>query len=125
MRPDVIAGQIEVIPAERRQVAKSLIIDGDALPTTHRFVDPKRSCVPTARKLLKLKGRQLMREQETNDRALIHGLSWSQSDPNRNSTNGKWCNAKVHSPLMLAALMVGHHFSISALCSAPTASGVC
>jgi hypothetical protein len=30
----------------------------------------------------------------------------------------------IHSPLMPAALMIGHHFSISALCSAPTASGV-
>jgi hypothetical protein len=41
MRPDAIAGRIDVIPAERRQAAKSLIIDGDALPTKHRFVDPK------------------------------------------------------------------------------------
>jgi hypothetical protein len=31
-----------VIPTERRQAAKSWIIDGDVLPTTHRFVDPKR-----------------------------------------------------------------------------------
>jgi hypothetical protein len=30
-----------------------------------------------------------------------------------------------YSPLMLAALMIGHHFSISALCNAPSASGVC
>jgi hypothetical protein len=30
-----------------------------------------------------------------------------------------------HSPLMFAALMIGHHFSISAFCSAPSASGVC
>jgi hypothetical protein len=29
------------------------------------------------------------------------------------------------SPLMPAALMIGHHFSISAFCSAPRASGVC
>ena len=26
---------------------------------------------------------------------------------------------------MFAALMIGHHFSISAFCSAPSASGVC
>jgi hypothetical protein len=52
-------------------------------------------------------------------------LSISDFDPSRSSTNGKWCNAKGHSPLMLAASMTGHLFSISALCSAPTASGVC
>ena len=31
----------------------------------------------------------------------------------------------AHSPLMFIALMTGHHFSISAFCSAPSASGVC
>jgi len=30
-----------------------------------------------------------------------------------------------HSPLIFAALMMGHHFSMSAFCSAPSASGVC
>ena len=30
-----------------------------------------------------------------------------------------------HSPLMCAAVMMGHHFSISALWKAPSASGVC
>src|ERR1700730_18033967 len=30
-----------------------------------------------------------------------------------------------YSPLILAALMIGHHFSISAFCKAPSASGVC
>src|SRR5262249_13643809 len=30
-----------------------------------------------------------------------------------------------YSALMPAALMIGHHFSISALCRAPSASGVC
>src|SRR5215218_3487422 len=30
-----------------------------------------------------------------------------------------------HSPLMLAALMIGHHFSISDFWSAPSACGVC
>jgi hypothetical protein len=31
----------------------------------------------------------------------------------------------AHSPLMPAALMIGHHFSISAFCNAPSAAGVC
>src|SRR5262249_42949531 len=31
----------------------------------------------------------------------------------------------LHSPFIFAALMMGHHFSISALWSAPSASGVC
>src|SRR6516162_8141873 len=31
----------------------------------------------------------------------------------------------LHSALMLAALMMGHHFSISAFCCAARASGVC
>ena len=31
----------------------------------------------------------------------------------------------AHSALMPAALMIGHHFSISAFCQAPSASGVC
>ena len=30
-----------------------------------------------------------------------------------------------HSPLIFAALAMGHHFSISAFCNAPRASGVC
>jgi hypothetical protein len=30
-----------------------------------------------------------------------------------------------HSALMFAALMIGHHFSISAFCWAASASGVC
>jgi hypothetical protein len=30
-----------------------------------------------------------------------------------------------HSPLIFAALMIGHHFSISAFCKEPSASGVC
>src|SRR6266849_3770089 len=32
---------------------------------------------------------------------------------------------QAHSPLMLAALMIGHHFSTSALWKAASASGVC
>jgi hypothetical protein len=31
----------------------------------------------------------------------------------------------AHSPLILAALMIGHHFSISALCRLASACGVC
>jgi hypothetical protein len=31
----------------------------------------------------------------------------------------------LHSALMPAALMIGHHFSISAFCNLPSASGVC
>jgi hypothetical protein len=31
----------------------------------------------------------------------------------------------AYSPFMPAALMTGHHFSISALCNRPSASGVC
>src|SRR6516164_153434 len=33
--------------------------------------------------------------------------------------------ASVHSALIPAALMIGHHFSISAFCKARSASGVC
>ena len=32
---------------------------------------------------------------------------------------------KTHSALMFAALMIGHHFSISAFCCTASASGVC
>ena len=32
---------------------------------------------------------------------------------------------QLHSALMLAAFMIGHHFATSALCSAPSISGVC
>jgi len=35
------------------------------------------------------------------------------------------CPAAESLALMLAALRIGHHFSISALCKAPSASGVC
>src|SRR5262245_48090660 len=31
----------------------------------------------------------------------------------------------IHSPLIFADLIIGHHFSISALCNAASASGVC
>ena len=34
-------------------------------------------------------------------------------------------NMSAHSALMLAALMIGHHFSASAFWKAPSASGVC
>src|SRR6516164_2976207 len=33
--------------------------------------------------------------------------------------------ASVHSALIPAALMIGHHFSISAFCTAASAAGVC
>ena len=59
VRPDVIAGRIDVNPAERRQAAKSLIIDGDEPPTKHRFVDPKGELRADGTKLLKLKGRSV------------------------------------------------------------------
>ena len=37
-----------------------------------------------------------------------------------------WGNAerRTHSGLIFAALMIGHHFPASALCQAPSASGV-
>src|SRR5262249_7367049 len=34
-------------------------------------------------------------------------------------------DATLYSALMFAALMIGHHFSLSALCCAASASGVC
>ena len=48
----------------------------------------------------------------------------------RRSRNGvygifRWEPLNGHSGLMFAALMIGHHFSISALCKAPSACGVC
>src|ERR1700687_428916 len=35
------------------------------------------------------------------------------------------CTYADYSALIPAALMIGHHFAISALCKAPSASGVC
>jgi hypothetical protein len=39
--------------------------------------------------------------------------------------HARQCRSRPYSALMLAALMNGHHFSISALWKAPNASGVC
>ena len=40
----------------------------------------------------------------------------------RTISDSSWID---HSPLIFAALTMGHHFSISAFCNAPSASGVC
>src|SRR5215469_13986415 len=53
-------------------------------------------------------------------RCLLHALgqgSFTASLPNNTEA--------VYSALMFAALMIGHHFSISAFCCAASASGVC
>src|SRR6516164_2779617 len=56
------------------------------------------------------------------DRAVLQGvgLQDAEAQPLRFRATDS-----VHSPLIPAALMIGHHFSISAFCSARSASGVC
>jgi hypothetical protein len=47
-------------------------------------------------------------------------------DPELPLQTANYCIAReLHSPLMFAALMIGHHLSISAFCNAPRAAGVC
>jgi hypothetical protein len=46
----------------------------------------------------------------------VSGCRWTRSGIDQSA---------AHSGLMFAALMIGHHFSISAFCSAPSAAGVC
>src|SRR5262245_16351173 len=41
------------------------------------------------------------------------------------SAKCQYRKSRTHSALMPAALMMGHHFSMSAFCNAPRASGVC
>ena len=58
------------------------------------------------------------------------GLKGANSGLCRRSPNAiygifRWEPLNGHSGLMFAALMIGHHFSISALCKAPSACGVC
>ena len=69
---------------------------------SRRFIRPGRAAAPLCPK------------------AQAHRLPFAQIPARMRDRNGRG-----HSPLMFAALMIGHHLLISAFCNAPSTSGVC